>query len=150
MMFTLDQSYQHLSWYGKGPHESYSDKKLSAKLAIHEGTVEEQFVPYLKPQECGNKTDVRWAMLYNKKGIGLMMKGLPVVEFSALSYTPKQLEEHDHAYKLPKSDHVCIRINDKQMGVGGDDSWGAITHPEFTLYADRTYTVMYELKGVRK
>ncbi|MFA9458954.1 glycoside hydrolase family 2 TIM barrel-domain containing protein [Halalkalibacter sp. AB-rgal2] len=150
MLFTIDRDYQNLTWYGRGPHESYCDKKTGAKLGVYEGSVEEQFVPYLKPQESGNKTDVRWATLVNDRGVGLMIKGSPTIEFSALSYTPNELEKNDHSYKLPISEQICVRVNDQQMGVGGDDSWGAITHPEFTLYADKTYTFTYELKGFRK
>ncbi|MDQ0974769.1 hypothetical protein QFZ31_004647 [Neobacillus niacini] len=112
------------------------------------GKVKDQYIPYLKPQECGNKTEVRWAAITNNEGIGLMINGLPTVEVNALPYTPHEIEQHDHGYKLPEIDKVTLRINYKQMGVGGDDSWGAKTHPEFTLYANRTYTYCFTLKGI--
>jgi beta-galactosidase len=149
-MFIIDGSFENLTWYGNGPHENYWDKKESAKTAIHEGKVEEQYVPYLKPQECGNKTEVRWASLTNKDGVGLMIVGEPVVELNVLPYTVTELEEADHSYKLPVSDKVVVRVNHRQMGVGGDDSWGAKTHSEFTLYANKTYSYSYRLKGIRK
>ncbi|OCT12326.1 beta-galactosidase [Paenibacillus pectinilyticus] len=148
VMFELDASFANLTWYGRGPHENHWDRNTGAKLALHSGTVEEQFVPYLRPQECGNKTDVRWASLTNAAGRGLRIAGLPTVELNALPYSPSELEAHDHPYKLPVSDKVVLRVNYKQMGVGGDDSWGARTHPEFTLFANRTYAYGFTFKGL--
>lgn len=148
VMLELDRSFQLLRWYGRGPHENYWDRATGAKLALHSGTVEEQFVPYLRPQECGNKTDVRFATLTNADGRGLRIAGLPTVELNALPYSPAELEAHDHTYKLPASDKVVLRVNYKQMGVGGDDSWGARTHPEFTLFANRTYAYSFTFKGI--
>ncbi|NOV02049.1 glycoside hydrolase family 2 TIM barrel-domain containing protein [Paenibacillus planticolens] len=148
VMFELDRSFGQLSWYGRGPHENHWDRAVGAKLALHSGTVQEQFVPYLRPQECGNKTDVRWATVTNDEGRGLRITGLPTVELNALPYSPTELEAHDHPYKLPISDKVVLRVNYKQMGVGGDDSWGARTHPEFTLFANRTYAYSFSFKGI--
>lgn len=148
MMLTMDKAFEHLRWYGKGPHENYWDRATGAKVGIYQGTVEEQFVPYLRPQECGNKTEVRWAAITDHRGMGLRITGAPTVELNALPFTPRELEEHDHVYKLPPSDKVVVRINYRQMGVGGDDSWGARTHPEFTLYADRKYVYSFTLQGV--
>jgi beta-galactosidase len=148
VMFELDAAFETITWYGRGPHENHWDRNVGAKLALHSGTVEEQFVPYLRPQECGNKTDVRWATLTNAAGRGLRIAGLPTVELNALPYSPSELEAHDHPYKLPVSDKVVLRVNYKQMGVGGDDSWGARTHPEFTLFANRTYAYGFTFKGL--
>jgi beta-galactosidase len=148
MMMTLDKAFDNLSWYGKGSHENYWDRSLGAKVGIYSGKVREQLTPYLRPQECGNKTEVRWARLTNDQGMGIEIQGLPLVELSALPYTPYELEEADHLHKLPASDKVTVRINYKQMGVGGDDSWGARTHPEFTLYADKTYSYYYSIRGI--
>jgi beta-galactosidase len=148
MMLVMDRAFENLAWYGNGPHENYWDRAVGAKLGIYSGKVEEQFVPYLRPQECGNKTEVRWATLFNANGAGLRVTGAPTVELNVLPYTPEELEANDHVYKLPKSDKVVVRINYKQMGVGGDDSWGAKTHPEFTLFANRSYAYSYKLKGL--
>ncbi|MCM8709489.1 DUF4981 domain-containing protein [Clostridium sp. SYSU_GA19001] len=149
-LFIMDSVFENLSWYGNGPHENYWDRKESAKIAIYRGKVHEQYVPYLKPQECGNKTEVRWAALVNEEGAGLMILGNPVVELNVLPYSIEELEEADHNYKLPKSNKVVVRVNYKQMGVGGDDSWGSKTHPEFTLYADKHYSFSYTIKGIKK
>ncbi len=148
MLLTLDKSLDNVSWYGRGPQENYWDRAHGAKVGIYSGKVKEQLTPYLRPQECGNRTGVRWVRLTNDQGKGIEIKGLPIVEFSALPYTPYELEEADHIYKLPASDKIAVRVNYKQMGVGGDDSWGARTHPEFTLYSNRTYSYSYSIKGI--
>lgn len=147
MMLAMPSSFDRLAWYGRGPHENHWDRAEGAKLGTYEGTVADQLTPYLRPQECGNKTDVRWMTLADAQGNGLRITGTPVVEASALPYSPFDLEAHDHPYKLPPSDRVYVRVNDRQMGVGGDDSWGAQTHPEYTLYANRTYSYRYSLQG---
>ncbi|MFC4323025.1 glycoside hydrolase family 2 TIM barrel-domain containing protein [Litchfieldia salsa] len=148
MMALLEDSFDTITWYGKGPYENYWDKEKGAKIGIYTGKVKDQYVPYLKPQECGNKTGVRWAVLSNQEGIGMKLSGSPIIEVNALPYTPIELEEHDHGYKLPTSDKTVVRINYKQMGVGGDDSWGQRTHPEYTLYANRSYSYSFKLKGI--
>ncbi|MDQ0972527.1 beta-galactosidase [Neobacillus niacini] len=148
MLTTLDGRFDTITWYGKGPYENYWDKEKGAKIGIYSGKVKDQYVPYLRPQECGNKTGVRWALLTNQQGEGLKISGSPTVEVNALPYTPFELEEHDHGYKLPSSDKTVVRINYKQMGVGGDDSWGQKTHPEFTLFANRFYSYSFKIKGI--
>jgi beta-galactosidase len=139
VLFAMDASFDQLAWYGYGPHENYWDRNKGAKLGLHAGTVREQLVPYLRPQEQGNKTGVRQATIRDASGRGLDIGGLPHVELNVLPYTPWELEAHDHTHLLPASDRTVVRINYKQTGVGGDDSWGALTHPPFTLYANRSY-----------
>ena len=92
LLFIMDASFQSLEWYGRGPHESYWDRKQGAKLGLYRGKVEEQYAPYLKPQECGNKTDVRWVKISNDQEIGLSILGVPSFECNALPYLPQELE----------------------------------------------------------
>ncbi|MBA2936855.1 DUF4981 domain-containing protein [Paenibacillus sp. CGMCC 1.16610] len=148
MLLQLDASFENLAWYGRGPHENHWDRAESARLGIYQGKVADQYVPYLRPQECGNKTDVRWAELTRADGLGLRIEGARAVELNALPYTPSELEAHDHMYKLPASDKIALRVNYRQMGVGGDDSWMSKTHPEFTLYANRSYAYSFSFKGI--
>ena len=148
MIMMFDKSFENFSWYGKGPHENYWDRSLGAKVGIYSGKVSEQFTPYLRPQECGNKTEVRWARFTNDQKIGIEIAGLTNVEVNALPYTPFELEESDHAYKLPISDKVVVRVNYKQMGVGGDDTWGARPHQEFMLYSNRCYSYSYSIRAI--
>ncbi|MNI32708.1 Beta-galactosidase [compost metagenome] len=146
----MADTFDTVSWYGKGPHESYWDRQEGAKLGRYEGKVSDQFVHYLRPQECGNKTGVRAASVTNAHGEGLSIQGLPHLELNVLPYTPKELEAHDHPYQLPKSNKTVLRIQYKQMGVGGDDSWGARVHPEYTLYANRPYSFRFVMDGISK
>ncbi|GIO11865.1 beta-galactosidase [Cohnella xylanilytica] len=147
VLFAMDASFDRLEWYGKGPHESYWDRNVGAKLGLHEGRVKDQVVPYLRPQECGNKTEVRFATVTDDEGRGVRVEGLPTVEFSALPYSPQEMERYDHHHLLPESDDTVVRVRYKQMGVGGDDSWGAPVHPEYTLFANRTYEFGFKLSA---
>ncbi|MCM3628263.1 DUF4981 domain-containing protein [Paenibacillus glycanilyticus] len=147
IMFSMDGAFTDLEWYGKGPHESYWDRQLSAKIGLHQGKVAEQFVPYLRPQECGNKTGVRHASISNPEGVALHIAGEPTFELNALPYTPFELEANDHVHKLPASDKTVVRINYRQMGIGGDDSWGSKPHPQFLLLADRNYSFRFTMQG---
>jgi beta-galactosidase len=138
-----------ISWYGRGPHDSYWDRKTGARIGRFSGAVRDQFVPYLRPQECGNKTDVRWAAITNGiTGAGLSIEASEPFEINALPWSPDELETHDHVYKLPDSGKTVVRINYKQMGVGGDDSWGAPTHEAFTLPANRPYRFRFTLRAL--
>ncbi|WP_246072832.1 glycoside hydrolase family 2 TIM barrel-domain containing protein [Paenibacillus dokdonensis] len=150
MLFTMESTFGRIRWYGKGPVETYSDRKSGAKIGKYAGLVKDQWVPYLRPQECGNKTEVRWAEIENDQGTGLRFEGQSTFECNALPYTPFEIEASDHAYKLPSSDKTIIRIMFKQMGVGGDDSWGAKPHPEHRLYANREYHFAFSFSGVGK
>ncbi|MBS4197817.1 glycoside hydrolase family 2 TIM barrel-domain containing protein [Lederbergia citri] len=149
IMFTMDSSFSNLKWYGKGPHENYIDKEKGAKIGLYEGKVEEQYVPYLKPQECGNKTEVRWITITDKDGNGVKVSGHPTIEANVLPYTPFELEKASHTYKLPDRKQSVVRINYKQMGVGGDDSWSQKTHPEFTIYADKVYRYSFSISPIK-
>ncbi|WP_019640518.1 glycoside hydrolase family 2 TIM barrel-domain containing protein [Paenibacillus fonticola] len=150
MMFMLSSSLDTITWYGRGPHDNYWDRKTGARVGLFTGTVHEQFVPYLRPQECGNKTDVRFACLtQGADGPGLRLEASSLMEVCALPWTPQELEAHDHPYKLPPSGKTVLRVNYKQMGVGGDDSWGAPTHEKFTLPANRTYSFQFTVQPIK-
>ncbi|MFC5467941.1 glycoside hydrolase family 2 TIM barrel-domain containing protein [Cohnella suwonensis] len=150
MLFEMDGSFDDVTWYGKGPHENYWDRSEGARLGLHSGKVADQVAPYLRPQETGNKTGVRYATVTNKNGVGLRVEGQTAVELSALPYTPRELEQTSHYHLLPASDKTVVRVNHKQMGVGGDDSWSARTHPEYTLFANKSYSYAFALQGIAK
>ncbi|SEO63861.1 beta-galactosidase [Amphibacillus marinus] len=149
LFFTMPAQFDQVTWYGKGPHESYWDKQKGAKLGVYSGKVADQYVPYLKPQESGNKVAVRNAQIVNAQGMGLTINGQPLTELSVLPYTPDQLEQANHHYELSNSNHTVVRLNYAQMGVGGDHSWGKKTHPDFTLFANRTYYYNVTIKPIR-
>ena len=97
-------------------------------------------MPYITTGENGNKTDVRWLTLSDEKGNGLLIKGSPTIDFSALHYSQDQLDREvrdgAHTIDLERSEQVFLNVDWKQMGVGGDDSWGAPTHAEYKLQAE--------------
>lgn len=129
----LLQTYSELdnvNYYGLGDKENYIDRNKGARLGKYEYKVEDNLTPYLFPQECGNRTGVRSLVVGNDRH-HLMIDGL--FEFSALPYTPYELENAKHHYELPDRYQTVISICEKQMGVGGDNTWGALTHDEFLL-----------------
>jgi len=129
--------FDELAWFGRGPHESYSDRKTSAAVGLYHGSVWEQTFQYVRPQETGNKTDVRWMALSNGK-IGLMAKGVPTFDSSVHQYPYEDLDYVPKGQKhgkldIQQKDQVDWLIDLKQMGVGGDNSWGARPHDKYTL-----------------
>jgi beta-galactosidase len=135
MQMGIPGEFNTITWYGRGAHESYWDRKTGAAVGIYSGSVEEQIHPYIRPQEVGNKTDVRWVTLTNEEGTGLRITGLPLLSISAWPFSMSDLEGAEHTFELNRRSFVTLNIDFKQMGVGGDNSWGARPHPEYTLPA---------------
>lgn len=149
LLLELSQDLDTAAWYGRGPHDSYADRKTGARLGLYSGAVRDQYVPYLRPQECGNKTDVRFAQVtQGTEGHGLRFDSAVPFEWNVLPWTPEELEDHDHGYKLPVSHKTVVRVNYMQMGVGGDDSWGAPTHEAYTLPSNRPYRFTFTLRPI--
>ena len=150
MTMTLPADFDRIEWYGRGPHESYWDRKTGAAVGVYGGTVMEQYTPYIRPQENGNKTDVRWVALTNDDGVGLLAVGMPLLSISAHHFTIDDFDEglekkNRHTYHVKRRDLTTLNLDWKQMGVGGDTSWGARTHPEYTLPV-REYTYSFRLR----
>lgn len=133
MQVTLPKEFQWMEWYGRGPHESYWDRKRGAAVGEYMGTVDDQFFEYSRPQENGNKTDVRWFSLTNKEGVGLMAIGKPLLSVGAKNYRTADLENVRHHYALERRPFVTLNLDHKQMGVGGDNSWGALPMEAYRL-----------------
>jgi beta-galactosidase len=144
MQMAIPGQFSTMSWLGRGPNESYWDRKTGSAVGLYSGPVEEQFHPYVRPQETGNKTDVRWLALTNKEGVGLLAVGMPLLSASAWPFTMDDLEKAEHINELPRRKTITVNLDYKQMGVGGDDSWGARTHPEYTL-PPGAYSYRYRL-----
>jgi len=150
MQMTLPVSFDTITWYGRGPHENYWDRNTSAAVGMYRGTVMEQFHPYIRPQENGYKTDVRWVALTNSDGIGLAALGLPLISTAAGHFTYDDYEygpekDQRHPTDLHKRNLVTFNVDYKQMGVGGDDSWGARPHEQYRLPA-RPYSYSFRLR----
>ena len=147
MMFQFNADYDNLTWYGMGPEETYADRRHGAKLGIYSNKVADNMAKYLVPQECGNKVGVRYARLVDAKGRGMMFEG-DELSFSALPYTPHELENAAHVYELPQVHHTIVRVALAQMGVGGDDSWGSLVHPEYHIDVTKPLEFTFQFKGI--
>lgn len=139
--------YNRMVWYGKGPEENYQDRNRGYKLGVYEKQVKDNMIKYLNPQECGNHTEIRYLKVVDENGSGLLLTG-DRMEGSVLPYTPHEIEQAGHHYELPHIHKSVIRISSHQMGVGGDDSWGARTHDEYLVNADKPREFTFSLKGI--
>ena len=158
MKWEVPQSFTQTTWYGRGPHESYSDRKTGARLGIHQKAVKDHFVPYSRPQETGNLIDTRWFILRNPQGAGLFIAGdrssKSLTPYLNVSVSPYQLWEGDITFthpalltQLEPKNDVQLNIDAAQAGLGGDDSWNPRTHPEYLL-TDKTYQYSYRIRPI--
>ena len=156
MRMELPREFDHLEWFGRGPHESHWDRKAGTPVMLHTGLVADQYHPYVRPQESGNKTDVRWMTLRRESdGLGLMvmaeggqgetMGEYPYLSMSVLHFTQEDLDDgpekdQRHSGELKERELVAVNVDFRQMGVGGITSWGPTALPEYSLpYEDYTY-----------
>jgi len=162
MQMTLPARYTDLSWFGRGPHENYSDRKTSAFVGLYESSVADQYVPYVRPQENGYKTDTRWLRVTDGNGRGIRFEGQPHFSFAAMNYLHEDFESpgrlagyrpdaklvNRHISDVIPRDLVRVNIDYGQMGVGGDDSWGERTHPQYCLL-ERKYNYSFRMMPLR-
>ena len=150
VLFKIDADYDTVEWYGNGPAETYWDRQHGAKLGIYQNKVADNMAQYLVPQECGAKTAVRWAKVVDRKGRGLLFTAdaAKPMFFSALPYTPHEMESAKHPYELPPVHYTVIRAIGEQMGVGGDDSWGANVHPEYIPDVTKPVEFTFTFRGI--
>lgn len=147
MLFKFDADYENLTWYGYGPAETYCDRERGGKLGIHHNKVADNIAQYLVPQECGNHTHVRRASVTDNLGRGMEFSGKEL-SFSALPYTPHELENAMHSYELPPVYYTVVRVALQQMGVAGDDSWGARTHEEYLIDVTKPLELHFSFRGI--
>lgn len=147
MMLRMDADCDTMRWYGLGPQENTWDRRAGARLGIFETNVRENVSHYLVPQECGSRTGVRWAEVTDYRGRGLRFEG-DAMTFSALPYTPHELENALHENELPPVYYTVVRAAKSQMGVGGDDSWGACTHDEYLIDASGRVSFTFSFCGI--
>ena len=150
MLFTLDAQYDQVRYYGMGPGENYVDRCHGAKLGLWETTAQENVSRYVLPQECGNRTGVRWAEVtdYRGRGLRFLCAAENGMETSVLPYTPHELENARHPNELPPVYNTVVRVAQQQMGVGGDDSWGAKTHEEYLLNVEKPLVFRFSFEAV--
>ncbi len=151
MRTVLAPQYHHLAFYGRGPWENYIDRNESSFIGLYEDSVGNQYCDgYIRPQESGNKTDVRWFTLTDDKGNGLRVEGLQPLGFSAINHSDESLDpgltkKQQHPTDLPNDSKVYVHIDLKQRGVGGDNSWGALPHEPYRLL-DKKYSYSYVIQ----
>jgi len=164
MQMAMPGDFNQIKWFGRGPHETYWDRKTGAAVGIYSGTVQDNIHHYVEPQENANKTDVRWMEITNQKGLGLRFESTPLkringnltiskknlLSMSCWPYTQADLEDAAHPFEIPNRNLTTVNIDYKQMGVGGDTSWGARTHPEYTLPANQKYAYSFIITPITK
>ncbi|MCA0252047.1 MAG: DUF4981 domain-containing protein [Actinobacteria bacterium] len=148
MQFVAPSTLRQLTWYGEGPQECYVDRRNGARLGVYAGDVREQLADYLRPQESGSHTGVRWAQVTDERGAGLRFECAGGMEFSALPWTPFEIENARHPVELPPIQHTVLRPALMRRGVAGDQAWGAMTHPEYRLPAGQELTFRFSFQGV--
>ena len=163
MQLQLPGDFVNLKWLGRGPHENYIDRKTSAYVGLYESTVADQYVPYIRPQENGYKTDTRWLTLTDENGSGILVSGYPLISFAALNNIHDDFESpgklgifrkdaitaNTHTSDIKPRDLVNLNIDLGQMGVGGDDSWGARVHPQYRLL-EKKYEYSFRIRPIDK
>ena len=164
MNLVMPRKYDQMTWLGRGPQESYWDRKTGAFVGLYSGNIADQQWEYLRPQENGNKTDVRWLAITDGEGNGLFFEGMPLLSVSAHHNIMEDFEskertdgrqiegvpvENRHTTDVKPRDLTSVNIDYKQMGVGGDNSWGARTHDEYRL-TDKEYSYSFRIRAIEK
>lgn len=145
--FQLKEQYHNFRYYGMGPDENYIDRREGARLGIFESTAQKNLSQYIVPQECGNRTGVRWARVTSEDGTGLCFAAADSpFELNVLPWSAYELDNALHREELPRPNYTYVSIQKKQMGVGGDDSWGAPVHDEFRIPSDQPIELSFVLK----
>ena len=136
IMFKMPGKWNRLSWYGNSQSEAYSDRQSACRIELCEGSVDRQYIPYLHPQECGNKTQLRFFTVTEDRGKGLRLSSDSPFEASALPYTAHEIENASNILHLPPRNETVVGAYKQKCGVGGDDSWGAPVHEEYLIKTD--------------
>lgn len=163
MQMQLPEEFSNLTWLGRGPHENYTDRKTSAEVGVYVSTAADQYTPYIRPQENGYKTDTRWLTLTDDNGTGILVSGEPLFSFAALNnihddfespgkiseYRKDAITANTHTIDVKPRELVNLNIDLGQMGVGGDNSWGAPIHPQYRLL-DKKYEYSFRIRPIVK
>ncbi len=144
----LPAGFEQLTWFGRGPHENYVDRKHGAAVGLYRSTVDAQYTPYVYPQECGGHEDMRWLALTHPQGGGLLVCALDRLHFDALHYTTQNLAQAGHTYNLVRLPETVLHLDGWHQGVGGDDGWWHTAHPEFLIFPGR-YRFALRLRALR-
>ncbi len=146
MNWILPQGFETIEYYGRGPNENYQDRFSNTPVGIYKQTVKEQFYPYMRPQETGNKTGIRWFKITNAQGKGILIQSESLLSMSALHFYDDDLDDGDkkaqrHSGELEQRKQTQLHIDYKQMGLGGINSWGSLPLEQYRLpYKNYSYS----------
>ncbi len=146
VLFTLDASLENLTWYGLGPDETYVDRN-HAKLGVYSNKVKDNMAKYLVPQECGNHIGVRYAEVTDNRGRGIRFEG-DELSLSVLPYNPHEIDNARHPFDLPQVHYTYVRVGLAQMGVAGDDTWGARPKKEHMIDNSGKLQLKFSFTGI--
>ena len=145
LLFELPKDFENITYLGAGPDENYIDRKNAADIGLYNTTVSDMWVDYLKPQECGNRTGVRYATLVGDKKVFTVVAE-PVMELNACHWLPKEIENIWHQKDMPEYNKTVVRCIARQQGIGGYDSWGAHCNEKYKNKTDRTYRLKFQIR----
>jgi beta-galactosidase len=145
ILFELPKDFENVTYLGAGPQENYIDRLNATKIGLYNTTVNDMWVNYLKPQECGNRTGVRYATIVGDKKV-FSLVAEPVMELNVCHYLPKEIENTWHAKDLPEYDKTVVRCIARQQGIGGYDSWGAHCNEKYKNKTDKTYRLKFQIR----
>ena len=147
MQWQLPDQFSHMRWFGRGPHPTYADRNYE-RIGLFEGSVDEQWIDYSRPQENGNKVGVRWVTLTDADGDGLLIaaEGEPL-SIGAKYYDTDTMESNKYAFQMERSENILLNIDHRQMGVGGNNSWGALPLKPYRL-TDKAYDYSYRIRPI--
>ncbi|BCX46854.1 beta-galactosidase [Haloferula helveola] len=149
LQFAIPAEFGEVEWYGRGPHESYWDRKTSAPVGRYQSTVRDWVTPYVRPQENGNRCDIRWIRFANPTGDGLGFRSTETLSASAWPYSMQDLTGGTHDFDLPERDFITVNLDHLQMGVGGDNSWGLPVNTPYLIPADRDYRWEFRIEPLQ-
>jgi beta-galactosidase len=149
MELVVSPGLEHVRWYGRGPAETYIDRAFE-RVGVYTSTVTADWVEYSRPQENGNKTDVRWVELTNDRGLGLRAQGMPLIGVEARHVSRRDIERAAYTYQIPPRPEIYLNLDLKQMGVGGIDSWSRQAHPmePYRIPGNQAYSYSFRLRPI--
>ncbi|SKA98879.1 beta-galactosidase [Caloramator quimbayensis] len=151
MMVEIHKDFDNITWFGRGFHETYEDRKSGAKVAIYSAKVKDLIFNYMRPQENGNRTDVRWIEVKNSKGLGIRIEDFEgkLLNFSAWPYSLEDLDRAKHIHELKEQDFITLNIDYRQCGVGGDLPGVAALHDKYKLHGNKSYVYSFLIKPIK-
>ncbi|MBK7103727.1 MAG: DUF4981 domain-containing protein [Ignavibacteriae bacterium] len=158
MKATLPSEFENIEYFGRGPIENYTDRKYSTHFGLYKSKVSDMYVPYIRPQENGHRTDVSCLKLVNEDGIGLKFESEKLFEFNALHNYISDFDagldkdkDLRHTKDIVKNDLIQLHIDHKMMGLGSDDSWGAMPHNEYLIFPSKKgYEYSFKITPISK